>query len=80
VSPELPGTPNVPGIPNKRLTRNLCSLLIGNTEVRLFGVDAFELAQCCGPLPCGGFAGRALYRLAGLKDVRCELRARGKTG
>ena len=50
------------------------SLMVGNTEVRLFGIDAPEFDQSCTkngqPWSCGSAAADQLMRLVTGKDVR----------
>ena len=47
------------------------SLYIGDTEVRLYGVDAFEFEQTCAGEPCGAAAAQSLADIAGRHPVRC---------
>jgi hypothetical protein len=51
------------------------SLMVGNTEVRLFGIDAPEFDQSCTrngqSWSCGSAAADQLMRLVTGKDVRC---------
>ena len=51
------------------------SLMVGSTEVRLFGVDAPEFDQTCNrngqSWSCGSAAAEQLMRLVTGKDVRC---------
>jgi hypothetical protein len=50
--------------------------MVGNTEVRLFGIDAPEFDQSCTrngqPWSCGSAAADQLMRLVTGKDVRCS--------
>lgn len=52
------------------------SLMVGNTEVRLFGIDAPEFDQTCTrggqSWSCGSVAADQLMRLVTGKDVRCS--------
>lgn len=53
------------------------SLVVGDTRVRLFGIDAPELAQECldaagAPYPCGEVSRDALIAKIGGSEVRCE--------
>ena len=52
------------------------SLMVGQTEVRLFGIDAPEFDQSCTrngqPWSCGSAAADQLMRLVTGKDVRCS--------
>jgi endonuclease YncB( thermonuclease family) len=51
------------------------SLIVGQTEVRLFGIDAPELAQSCTrdgrPWTCGAVAAQQLAKLVSGKPVTC---------
>src|SRR5688500_1831272 len=51
------------------------SLLVGNREVRLFGIDAPEFSQTCKRAgqdwPCGSQSADQLSKLVTGKDVRC---------
>ena len=52
------------------------SLYVGQTEVRLFGIDAPEFTQSCTrngqPWPCGRAAADQLAKLVTGKQVRCD--------
>lgn len=56
------------------------SLRVGNFEVRLFGVDAFELNQKCGKMACGRAAHRFMQEQVERKTVICTVRDRDKYG
>ena len=60
------------------------SLMVGGTEVRLYGIDAPELRQTCRraeqPWACGTEAARALRTLIGGRDVACRARDRDRYG
>lgn len=48
------------------------TLRIGEERVRLFGIDAPELAQMCGTVRCGVQAREWLVRRIAGRPVRCE--------
>lgn len=52
------------------------TIYVNQIRLRLLSMDAFESAQTCSregvKYPCGGEATRALIRLIGQKEVRCE--------
>ena len=54
------------------------TLVVAGERVRLFGIDAPELAQRCGPAqaPCGAHASDALRRLVAGRMVSCSWRER----
>jgi endonuclease YncB( thermonuclease family) len=54
------------------------SLRIGAYEIRLFGVDAFEMHQMCGRMACGSAARNLMRSLAEGKVVHCVVRDRDK--
>jgi endonuclease YncB( thermonuclease family) len=60
------------------------SLWLGQTEIRLFGVDAPEAAQTCGRAggdwACGAWATEALRGLVAGRDVTCEARGTDRYG
>lgn len=60
------------------------SLAIGDTRIRLEGIDAPELGQTCsrngGDYPCGREARDALARLVGNGAVSCESRRQDRYG
>lgn len=47
-------------------------LWVQGVEIRLHGVDAFELRQTCGDVECGVEARRALHRLVADRTVACR--------
>lgn len=49
---------------------------IGAVDVRVFGIDAPELAQACGDRPCGRDARAALSDLVLGRDLTCRIRGR----
>ena len=61
------------------------TIVVGDTRIRLEGIDAPETAQTCGrkwfgSWPCGTAATEALAKLIGSKPVRCEPRGLDKYG
>ena len=60
------------------------SLMVGTTEVRLFGIDAPELSQACSrggqPWACGSAAANQLAKLMAGKQVSCEPVGRDRYG
>lgn len=60
------------------------SLVVGSTEVRLFGIDAPEFDQTCGKAgtswSCGSEAAEALSRLVTGREVRCVSRGTDQHG
>jgi len=44
---------------------------IGQQRIRLFGIDAPELSQQCGPWQCGREAKMGLTRIIGASELRC---------
>jgi len=52
------------------------SLRVGDTEIRLFGIDAFEGRQTCerggAPWACGDAAADRLRALVGSREIACE--------
>jgi endonuclease YncB( thermonuclease family) len=60
------------------------SLWVAGTEVRLFGIDAPELAQTCRraeqPWSCGHEAAKALRDAAAGREVTCQPRDRDRYG
>jgi len=61
------------------------TIVVGDTRIRLEGIDAPETAQTCGrkwfgSWPCGTAATEALIKLIGSKPVRCEPRGLDKYG
>lgn len=55
-------------------------LWVEGVEIRLHGVDAFELRQTCGDLACGVEARRALHHLVADKTVACTIVDRDRYG
>lgn len=55
-------------------------LWINGVEVRLNGVDAFELRQTCGDVECGIEARRALHRMVADRTVACHVMDRDRYG
>ena len=55
-------------------------LWINGVEVRLNGVDAFELRQTCGDVECGIEARRALHRMVADRTVACHIMDRDRYG
>lgn len=47
-------------------------LWVQGVEIRLHGIDAFELRQTCGDVECGLDARRALHRLVADRPVACR--------
>ncbi len=47
------------------------TMVVQGVRVRLFGVDAFEYDQMCGPLACGRTARQILSDLVRGQDVTC---------
>lgn len=47
-------------------------LWVEGVEIRLSGIDAFELRQTCGDIECGVEARRALHRLVADRTVACR--------
>lgn len=47
-------------------------LWVQGVEIRLHGVDAFELRQTCGEVECGLDARRALHRMVADRTVACR--------
>jgi endonuclease YncB( thermonuclease family) len=61
------------------------TITVGETRIRLEGIDAPETAQTCqrkwfGSWPCGTAATEALSRMIGSKSVSCEPRGLDKYG
>ena len=56
------------------------TLRIGAVKVRLFGIDAPELAQMCGDWACGAAAAARLAELAGTGPVTCTPRETDRYG
>ena len=61
------------------------TIVVGETRVRLEGIDAPETAQTCqrkwfGTWPCGTAATEALSRLISMKTVTCDPRGLDKYG
>ncbi len=58
------------------------SLVVGGTEIRLFGIDAPELHQTCSragrPWNCGQEAAQALRRMVAGREVTCHARERDR--
>jgi endonuclease YncB( thermonuclease family) len=50
------------------------SLKMGGTEIRLFGVDAFEYKQTCGKLACGRAALMRMMELTSWQVISCKPR------
>ena len=47
-------------------------LWVDGVEIRLSGIDAFELRQTCGEVECGVEARRALHRMVADRTVACR--------
>lgn len=60
------------------------SLYVGGTEIRIYGIDAPELAQTCQragqPWTCGAEAARALRTAAAGREITCRPRDRDRYG
>ena len=56
------------------------TLQVGNSRVRLWGIDAPEKDQWCGQAPCGREATQMLQTLIGGKEVVCFPRDKDKYG
>ena len=58
------------------------SLVIGGTDIRLYGIDAVELYQSCDrggqPWACGREAAQALRRMVAGREVACRARDRDR--
>jgi len=55
-------------------------LWVEGVEIRLSGVDAFELRQTCGDLACGVDARRALHRMVADRTVACRFLEQDRYG
>lgn len=55
-------------------------LWVQGVEIRLSGVDAFELRQTCGDVECGVEARRALHRMVADRTVACRFVDRDRYG
>jgi len=56
------------------------SLVIEAQDIRLLGIDAFEMSQTCGQLACGRTAKAELTEFTGDHDVTCQGRDRDHYG
>jgi endonuclease YncB( thermonuclease family) len=83
VSTESPPPPALFGHP--RVIDGHIIIIIGETYVRLFGMDAPDNEQLCNdaagkPYPCGQIATAELKRLIGDRAVRCDQRDTDRYG
>ena len=56
------------------------TLRVGESRIRLFGIDAPEKGQRCGDWACGAAATRRLSELVGSARIRCTPRDRDRYG
>lgn len=73
-----PAVAQIEPIEGRPVVKDGDSLVFGNREVRLQGIDAPEISQLCDtadgkPWRCGGEAGRALDRIIGGRIVTCTI-------